>query len=211
MPLVRRAGTAFRIDGSVGHVELGTGADEAAPGSQVPGPWPVDTTGATAGQTLGFTGAAFTPVDRDSVSLQGYPVSEDAPAAEGARLAWDGAAWAPTGDVVARVQTTDATPTTIASYTIPADGTVVQLAVRVVARKTDGTARQSWVYEGFYERAAGAAAEVDTPVQVAAHTSGAVWSIALDTSGAAVRVRATGQAATTIDWTAHIAPGPVAP
>lgn len=64
MSIPRRAGIALQpnaADASKWDVRLGTDANSAAPGTKLPGPAPIDTTGATTGQGLAFNGTEYVP------------------------------------------------------------------------------------------------------------------------------------------------------
>lgn len=52
-----------RLASRVVEVDFGTGADQVAPGSKLPGSAPLDTTGAALGQVPRFDGTKFTPAD----------------------------------------------------------------------------------------------------------------------------------------------------
>jgi len=105
----------------------------------------------------------------------------------------------------ATVQTTDATVTTCGSYTLP-DETVALIEARVVGRLSTGTAAGYIRVGTFQQETAGTTVQVGllnvTNLYGAEDT--ATWDATLDISGAAVRVRVTGVAATTIDWLAII-------
>jgi hypothetical protein len=145
--------------------------------------------------------------------LPGASPVDSTGAATGQVLAYDGASFVPANapGAVGRVQTTDATVTTAASFT-PADGTVVSVWVAVDARQTDGTKGASYLRRALYRRVGGTVTligSVQTIGTDAEETAG--WDATLDISSTLVRVRVTGAAATTIDWTARITLGPVAP
>lgn len=101
------------------------------------------------------------------------------------------------------VQTTDATTTTIASFT-PPDNSVVQVRARISARKSDGTLGSGTVLVATFRIASGSVTQLGS---TAALTTGqndagaSSWTFTLDTNGTIVRIRGTGAVATTVNWT----------
>ena len=122
----------------------------------------------------------------------------------------------PTEDVVQnKVLTTNATVTTIHTFTIPASTTYMIRGV-VVARRTggaSGTAEDgaAYTFETAYKNAAGVATEIPfggASNVVSLNESQAAWDVTLSPTGATVRVRVTGAANNSISWvmTARIYP-----
>lgn len=107
-------------------------------------------------------------------------------------------------------QTTDATQKTLGTYT-PADATAINVKVQVVGRKSDGSQAAGYLLEATFRRSGSTTTQVGSTTAVATHEDDASWDATLDASGTDVRVRVTGKASTTIDWTAvgmaAIAPG----
>jgi hypothetical protein len=142
----------------------------------------------------------------DAAYLQGRVVSSAAPG-DGARLEWSavGAAWGPDGSVRGTVQTTDATQTTAASFTV-ADKSVVTLIVTISAMQSDYSKGAGYQRRATYRRdgALSLIGTVQTLGTDAEESAG--WDVTLDLSGSAVRARVTGAAATTVNWTAAMRP-----
>lgn len=113
-----------------------------------------------------------------------------------------------TAVVQADVTTTNATVTTLLSYTLTASRTYV-IEARVVARRTGGSAGTAedgagYVVRGTYKTSAGSATLIGSVTAVYTAESQAAWNATLDTSGAAVRVRVTGAANNNISWHATV-------
>jgi hypothetical protein len=107
------------------------------------------------------------------------------------------------GGTPASVSTADATETTCGSYTVPTDTAVfVELTVR--ANKTDLSAGAGWKVRAHAINASGTVTISGGDVAVDGPIGAAVtWSVTLDVSGTAVRLRVTGEAATDLTWTAR--------
>lgn len=109
--------------------------------------------------------------------------------------------------VAGTVQSTDAvTAQTIASYTVPADGVGATFFAIVNGRDASNNSC-GCVISGVFKRTGGATSIVSTAggtlVMAIGGTAALLTSVVtLDASGTAIRIRVTGVAATTIDWTA---------
>ena len=115
--------------------------------------------------------------------------------------AWSSLPWA--ADTSTGVSTADATQTTCGSYTVP-NNTAVFLELTVHANKTDRTAGAGWKVRAHAINDAGTVTISGGDIGVDGPTGSAVtWSVTLDVSGTAVRLRVTGEAATDITWTAR--------
>lgn len=100
------------------------------------------------------------------------------------------------------VQTTDATQTTCGSYTVPAGAYTAKLLV--TAAKSDLSTACGWEITVTVVNNAGAVSIVGGGAIIVGPTDGATtWSVTVDVSGTSLRLRVTGAAATTIDWTAR--------
>lgn len=100
---------------------------------------------------------------------------------------------------VARVQTTNATVTTIFSFTVP-DNTVVQFCARVTARNQTTAEQGAYVVQhSARRRSAGAAALIGTIDKVAQEEQ-AAWDVTTTTATNDFVIQVTGAAAQTIDW-----------
>lgn len=103
------------------------------------------------------------------------------------------------------VTTTDATVTTLHTFTLPAS-TNVGMEVRVAARRTggvSGTAEDGayYILNALYKMVSGTTATIIGSVaQTVVGESQAGWDATLDTTGATVRVRVTGAAGNTVVW-----------
>jgi len=102
--------------------------------------------------------------------------------------------------------TTDATVTTLASFTLTANGSY-HVYGTVLARNTStGVIGSTLMFYGSFKRVAGTTTSVSLPaITLAANEVGAwavVTPVVIDNSGDVIRIRVTGVAATTIDWLA---------
>lgn len=103
-----------------------------------------------------------------------------------------------------RVATTDATVTTLDTYTIPATTTVL-ISTRVVARRTGGaagTAEDGAGYEFIttVKNIAGAATIIGAVAAISTQEDQAAWNATHDVNAATVRVRVTGAANNDVTW-----------
>ena len=98
------------------------------------------------------------------------------------------------------VQTTDATVTTLDSFTL-ASGTALLVSWNVTAIKSDSTQAAGYLVSATFRNNAGTVAAVGS-VQVIAMEDDAAWDCTIDNSGTTIRLRITGKASTTIQWSA---------
>jgi hypothetical protein len=103
-----------------------------------------------------------------------------------------------------RAATTDATVTTLHTFTIPAS-TTYAITIRVVARRTggaSGTAEDGAYYEraAAIKNAAGTATLIGAVAAIATMEDQAGWDCTIDVTGATARVRVTGAVANNITW-----------
>lgn len=98
------------------------------------------------------------------------------------------------------VQTTDATQTTLDTFTSLADS-AVSVSWMVTAIKSDRTQAASYVVSAAFRNNGGTITQVGT-TQVSGLEDDANWAVAVDSSGNQIRLRVTGVAATTIQWVA---------
>lgn len=100
------------------------------------------------------------------------------------------------------VQTTDATVTTLLSFTPTADRTVI-VKLLGVGRKSDDTQGAGYeVTATFRVTGAGAVTQIGTTsILNGPQEDDAAWAMTLDTDATLIRARVTGVAATTIKWT----------
>lgn len=98
--------------------------------------------------------------------------------------------------------TSDATVTTLWSWTVP-DDTVTTVKAEVVGNGPAG-AGIIWEARATYSRVATGAPTLIGLMVTVNHKSVSTWLVAFDTSSNDVRVRVTGAAATTIQWQADV-------
>lgn len=103
-----------------------------------------------------------------------------------------------------RVATTDATVTTLHTFTVPAS-TTYAIEITVVARRTGGTAgvaEDGALYRrmAVYKNVAGVATIIGSIGGSATAESDTNWDATLDTTGATVRCRVTGNTDVNISW-----------
>ncbi|HZM26946.1 MAG TPA: hypothetical protein VFB89_06295, partial [Gemmatimonadales bacterium] len=98
------------------------------------------------------------------------------------------------------VQTTDATVTTLDSFTIASNSAVV-VSWLVTAIKSDSSQAAAYSVTACFRNAAGTAAQVGTSTTTIIGESDSVWDATIDNSTTTIRLRITGKAATTIQWT----------
>lgn len=98
--------------------------------------------------------------------------------------------------------TSNNTQTTIKSISVPTDA-CLQLQVLVTARSDDGDNAKSWVKFAAvnnFDGTAGIVGSLLDLVSVQGTLGALTWACTLDTTGADVRVRVTGQSGTDINW-----------
>lgn len=100
------------------------------------------------------------------------------------------------------VQTTDATQTTLATFATATDkGHTIVVVTQ--ATKSDRSTCTSWMHILSATNAAGTVTIRNT-LQIALDDPGTAYAVAFDVSTTNVRVRVTGAAATTLDWSASV-------
>lgn len=99
------------------------------------------------------------------------------------------------------VQTTDATVTTLDSFTL-ANNTSVVVSWLVTAVKSDNTQAAGYAVSAVFRNNAGTVTQVGSTSVTVLGEDDSVWDATADVSGTTVRLRVTGKAATTIQWTA---------
>ncbi len=105
---------------------------------------------------------------------------------------------------VARVQTTDATVTSLWAHTLP-DTMSYLVEAHVLGKESDGSNRNAYVVRALVYRSGGAAVMQGAVEATYSEESDASWGIAtLDVNTNDVRLRVQGVAATTINWEAKI-------
>jgi hypothetical protein len=110
------------------------------------------------------------------------------------------------------VQTTDATQTNVLTYAL-LDASVYSITAYVTARDSSGNCKM------FHraicaKRSGGGATLVGNVMSLVAdqgEAASTAWACTVDVSGNDVRVRVTGQAATTIDWLGRVVVDGVVP
>lgn len=104
--------------------------------------------------------------------------------------------------VKATLSTTDATPSTLLSYTL-ASGFTYSVEAKIVARDITGANRAMFIPKALvYREGSGSVIEGGVPYQIdnVTSTGANAWVGTIDTSGNDIRVRVTGAASTTINW-----------
>lgn len=107
--------------------------------------------------------------------------------------------------IEATVNTTDATVTTLYTFTLPAS-TDVGIEARVVARRTGGSSGTAedgayYILNALYKMVSGTTATIIGSVgQTVVGESQAGWDATLDTTGATVRVRVQGASNNNVTW-----------
>lgn len=99
------------------------------------------------------------------------------------------------------VQTTDATVTSLDTFTL-ASNTSVALSALVAAVKSDNSEAAAYSITAVFKNNAGTVAQVGTTTTTVLAESDAAWDATIDNSTTTIRLRVTGKAATTIQWTA---------
>lgn len=108
--------------------------------------------------------------------------------------------------VFSSVSTTDATPTTAATYAVDDDAVAV-VRVRILARNSSTGDVSAWELRCAIKRYGGGNVVLVGGVQHLLRESDAghrLWSADLVVSGTSLIARVKGEAATNIDWSAHI-------
>jgi hypothetical protein len=110
--------------------------------------------------------------------------------------------------IQARVTTTDATQTTLYTFTLPASTTYL-IEATVVARRTGGSSGSAedgagYVVRGVYKNVGGTATLIGAVSQIFVAESQGGWDATLTVSGGSVLLRVTGAANNSIAWLAEI-------
>lgn len=103
-----------------------------------------------------------------------------------------------------RVATTDATVTTLHTYTVPAS-TTAMIEARVIARRTGGAAGTAedgagYIVYATVKNIANTATLIGAVTVVVTHEDQANWDCTIDVTGATARVRVTGATNNNITW-----------
>lgn len=97
------------------------------------------------------------------------------------------------------VQTTDATQTTLDSFTLGSE-TSSTVTWTVTGVKSDGSQMAGYSVTACFKNDGGTLTQVGTTVVTVLGESDAAWDCTIDNSGTTIRLRVTGKAATTIQW-----------
>lgn len=98
------------------------------------------------------------------------------------------------------VQTTNATVTTLDSFTIATNTTLIISAV-ITAVKSDNSQGASYIRTAAFRNNAGTVAQISTTQDGGTFEDDATWDATIDNLTTTIRIRVTGKAATTIRWT----------
>lgn len=99
------------------------------------------------------------------------------------------------------VETTNATVTTLDSFTL-ASGAAVAATWLVTAVKSDLSQAAAYSCSALFVNSAGSVSQVGSTTTTAIGESDAAWDATIDNSTTTIRLRVTGKAATTVRWTA---------
>jgi hypothetical protein len=103
----------------------------------------------------------------------------------------------------ATVQTTNATATTIITYSgLSVNDRAVQVLVKVTGLKDNFTEAAGYYFTGTFRRTGGTITQVGSTLMIAQNEDTASWGATLAVSGTDILVQVTGVAATNIDWQA---------
>jgi hypothetical protein len=108
------------------------------------------------------------------------------------------------------VSTTDATVTTLDSFTIGSN-TAAAVTWMVTAIKSDRSEAAAYSVSAVFRNNGGTVAQVGTTTTTVLGESDSAWTATIDNSTTTIRLRVTGKAATTIQWTAIMTRLDVAP
>ena len=101
------------------------------------------------------------------------------------------------------VTTTDATVTTVLSFTPPDEGTTL-VEASIIGVKSDGSASAAYKVFATVGRDGGTTSLIGAATQAHVGESAAGYNATIDVSDPSVRIRVTGVAATTFKWYAHV-------
>lgn len=118
-------------------------------------------------------------------------------------IIYDGNSYGTITELVKSVQTTDATETSLYTWTIT-DEAVSLVDVAVTAIKSDGTSGASYKRSMTFRRDGGTVSAIGTVRDNQTDEDASGWDVNIDNSTSTGRVRVTGAAATTIRWLATI-------
>ena len=103
------------------------------------------------------------------------------------------------------VQTTNATPTTIITYSgLSVNDVAVQVFVKITGLKNNFTEAAGYYLTGTFRRTGGTITQVGSTLMISQNEDTASWDATLAVSGTDILVQVTGVAATTINWQASI-------
>lgn len=105
--------------------------------------------------------------------------------------------------VATPLETTDATVTTLITYTTQTD-TVSMVTARVVGVTDLGGQGAGYIINGTFRNVSGTVTQVGSTTVVSSHEDDTAWNCTMSISGANVLVRVTGAIATTIEWNGAI-------
>jgi len=103
-------------------------------------------------------------------------------------------------NITGNVQTTDATQTTLATFSANTNDTIYSFRAEVTGIQA-GANGAGYEIKGTFKRIGGTVTQIGSTLVVYAHEDDSTWGgVTFDISGSDIRVRVTGLAATTIDW-----------
>jgi len=98
------------------------------------------------------------------------------------------------------VQTTDATVTTIATYSTLADERAISIKAVVWARQATTDDSAKYVIEALFNRATGSVVTSKDENFISIYEDQAAWDVTFNVSGQDIQIQVTGEVTKTIDW-----------
>lgn len=98
------------------------------------------------------------------------------------------------------VETTDATPTTIFTYTTQTDERAIALSLHIFSREPATDDSLNYVVEALFNRAAGGVVTSKDENFTSAFKDQAAWDVTFVVAGSNISVKVTGEAGKTIEW-----------
>lgn len=105
--------------------------------------------------------------------------------------------------IQAEVQTTDATETTLYSFTTSTDYNY-HVSCDIIAGVDTGGNAAAYTRLAAFKNDSGTLSQIGSTATPLTAENAAGWDLTIDSSGTAIRIRCTGAAATTINWLGYI-------
>lgn len=97
------------------------------------------------------------------------------------------------------IQTTDATPTLIDSFTLSSDTGVIITAI-IAGIKSDNSQAAFYIRTAAFRNTSGTTSQIGTTTDGGTFEDDSTWDAGIDNSGNTIRIMATGKSSTTIRW-----------